>query len=42
VADGYDETFAQLSLNIKNKIGHRGLAVNELVEILEGKRKKMT
>jgi len=41
VADGYDETFAQLSLNIKNKIGHRGLAVNELVEILEGKRKKM-
>lgn len=34
IADGYDETFAQLSLNIKNKISHRGLAVDELVKCL--------
>jgi XTP/dITP diphosphohydrolase len=34
VADGYDETFAQLSLDIKNKISHRGLAVDELVKCL--------
>jgi XTP/dITP diphosphohydrolase len=33
--DGFQETFAQLSLEIKNKISHRGLAVSKLVEFLK-------
>ncbi len=33
-ADGYTETFAQISLEEKNKIGHRGKAVRSLVEYL--------
>ena len=33
--DGFQETFAQLSLKIKNKISHRGLAVIKLVEFLK-------
>ena len=32
--EGYSETFAQLSLEEKNKIGHRGKAVVELVTFL--------
>ena len=33
-AEGYNETFAQISLEEKNKIGHRGKAVNELIVFL--------
>ncbi len=32
---GYTETFAQLPLPIKNKISHRGLAINKLVAFLK-------
>ena len=32
VPDGYDKTFAELPLEIKNTIGHRALAVDKLVE----------
>jgi len=31
---GYDQTFAEMDLSLKNKIGHRGKAVVELVEFL--------
>ena len=34
-ADGLDKTFAEISLEQKNKIGHRGLAVKQLVEFLK-------
>jgi len=33
-AEGYNGTFAQISLEEKNKIGHRGKAVNELIIFL--------
>ena len=32
---GYDETFAELSLEEKNKIGHRGKAVQQLIGFLK-------
>ena len=32
--NGYDETFAQMSIELKNKISHRGLAVKKLVAFL--------
>lgn len=32
--DGYDQTFAQMDLSLKNQIGHRGKAVTKLVEFL--------
>ncbi len=32
--NGYSETFAQISAELKNKISHRGLAVNKLVNHL--------
>ena len=32
----YQETFAQLSLNIKNKISHRGKATQQLIDFLKG------
>ncbi|MGS2763259.1 non-canonical purine NTP diphosphatase [Sinomicrobium sp. M5D2P9] len=35
--DGYDKTFAQLPLDIKNNIGHRGKAVKQLIEYLKDK-----
>ena len=34
-AKGYDKTFAEISLEEKNKIGHRGKAVKQLVEFLK-------
>jgi XTP/dITP diphosphohydrolase len=33
-ADGYDKTFAEISLEEKNKIGHRGKAVSQLIQFL--------
>ncbi|WP_299887395.1 non-canonical purine NTP diphosphatase [uncultured Lacinutrix sp.] len=32
--NNYNETFAEMDLDLKNKIGHRGKAVQELVEFL--------
>lgn len=34
VPDGYDLTFAQMSSDIKNRISHRAIATNKLVEFL--------
>jgi XTP/dITP diphosphohydrolase len=34
VPDGYDQTFAQLEMDVKNRISHRGRAVAKLVEFL--------
>lgn len=34
VADGYDKTFAELSIDEKSSISHRGLAVKQLVNFL--------
>ena len=33
--EGYKETFAEMSIGLKNKISHRGLAVKKLVSFLE-------
>ena len=33
--DGYEESFAQMSIQQKNKISHRGLAVQELITYLK-------
>ena len=33
--EGYKETFAEMSIDLKNKISHRGLAVKKLVAFLE-------
>ncbi|WCO02972.1 non-canonical purine NTP diphosphatase [Psychroserpens ponticola] len=33
-AEGYDKTFAEISLEEKNSIGHRGKAVKQLVQFL--------
>ncbi|MGS2738087.1 non-canonical purine NTP diphosphatase [Sinomicrobium sp. M5D2P17] len=35
--DGYDKTFAQLPLHVKNDIGHRGKAVKQLIAYLKDK-----
>ncbi|RED47966.1 non-canonical purine NTP diphosphatase [Seonamhaeicola aphaedonensis] len=32
--NGYKETFAQMDLNLKNSIGHRGKAVQKLIDFL--------
>ena len=32
--NGYEQTFAQMDLELKNQIGHRGRAVQQLVEFL--------
>ena len=37
-AKGYDKTFAELSLNEKNTIGHRGKAINQLISYLSSLR----
>lgn len=33
--DGYSQTFAEMSLDLKNEISHRGLAVKKLVDFLK-------
>ena len=35
VADGYDKTFAELTIEEKSKISHRGIAVQQLVAFLK-------
>ena len=35
VPDGYDKTFAELPLNVKNEISHRGKAVKKMVHFIE-------
>lgn len=35
VAEGYSETFAQLSIEEKSRISHRGLAVQQLITFLQ-------
>ena len=35
---GNSKTFAQLSLNEKNKIGHRGRAVTQLIDFFQAKK----
>lgn len=37
IPHGFDKTFAEMMLSQKNKISHRGLAVQKLVEFLKGK-----
>ena len=37
IPNGYEKTFAELSLNEKNKISHRAIAVGKLIEFLEQK-----
>ncbi|WP_029904440.1 non-canonical purine NTP diphosphatase [Prevotella sp. 10(H)] len=34
--DGYNETFAELGMDVKNNISHRALAVKKLCEFLKG------
>ncbi len=34
--EGYEKTFAEMDLSLKNKISHRAIAVNGLVEFLKG------
>ena len=36
VPDGYDKTFAEMPLNLKNTISHRGRATQKLISYLEG------
>ena len=34
--DGYEKTFAEISLELKNKISHRGKATQQLIDFLQG------
>ncbi|WP_046758778.1 non-canonical purine NTP diphosphatase [Kordia jejudonensis] len=38
MADGFTETFAEISLEDKNRVGHRGKAVTQLIEFLNKNR----
>ena len=40
IPEGYDQTFAQLGNDVKNKISHRALAINKLCEFLRSIDKK--
>ena len=35
IPDGYNITFAEMQADVKNKISHRGLAIQKLVEFLK-------
>lgn len=37
IPDGFDKTFAELTLSQKNKISHRAIAIHKLVEFLENR-----
>ena len=37
VPDGYNETFAELSADIKNTVSHRAKAINQLCQFLINK-----
>lgn len=37
MANGFTETFAEISLEEKNRVGHRGKAVNQLINFLNNK-----
>ena len=37
IPEGFDKTFSELTINEKNAISHRGIAVNKLVNFLNGK-----
>ena len=37
LADGFDESFAQMSIQQKNEISHRGLAIKKLIFLLKKK-----
>lgn len=39
-AEGYDQTFAEISLEEKNRIGHRGKAMDQLVGFLNSNKVK--
>ena len=36
IPQGYDKTFSELTINEKNAISHRGIAINKLVNFLNG------
>ena len=36
--EGYESTFAQMDLSLKNKIGHRGKAIRKLIDFLKSNR----
>lgn len=40
IPDGYDKTFAELPLSVKNKISHRAIAVGKLMQYLHNYREK--
>lgn len=41
IPDGYDKTFAELGVEVKNQIGHRARALEKLVELLKEREKEI-